>query len=168
MREAGPTTMTEYSADGLIARLAPGVIDRFQGRGAIDFRVPPGEPDKLHVSILFSRGLDPREALEDLKALAERAGLRVANEESTDHSVSIAIPALRRAPVGPRGVVLWVAPAAAVGLSDDFREVAYAGIARDHDPRRSAHALFRGMSAAWARWRSVLLPTKPLQPAGAK
>jgi hypothetical protein len=162
--------MTEYSADGLIARLAPSVIDRFQGRGAIDFRVPLGEPDKLHISILFSRGLDPREALQDLKSLAERAGLRVAHEEATGHSVSIAIPALRHVAeaAGPRGVVLWVAPAAAVALSDDFREGAYSGISRDHDPRRSAHALFRRVSAAWGRWRSVLLPTKPLQPAGAK
>jgi hypothetical protein len=162
--------MTEYSADGLIARLAPGVIDRFQGRGAIDFRSPPGEPDKLHVSILFSRGLDPREALEDLKSLAERAGLWVANEEATEHSVSIAIRVPRHGPeaAGPREVILWVAPAAAVAMFDDFREGAYAGLSRDHDPRRSAHTLFRWVSAAWVRWRSLLLPTKPLQPAGAK
>jgi hypothetical protein len=159
--------MTEYSADGLIARLAPSVIDRFQGRGAIDFRVPPGEPDKLHVSILFSRGLDPEEALEDLRSLAERAGLRVAKEEATEHSVSIAIPALRQVPeaVAP---LLWVAPAAAVAMADDFWEDAYSGLSRDRDPLPSAYALFQRVSAAWARWRSLLLPTKPLQPAGAK
>jgi hypothetical protein len=162
--------MTEFSADGLIARLAPGVIDCFQGRGAIDFRVPPGEPDKLHVSILFSHGLDPREALEDLKSLAERAGLQVACGEATEHSVSIAIAALRQVPAAaePHGVVVWVAPAAAVAMSDDLREGAYSGIPREHDPRRSAHALLRRVSTAWARWRPALLATKPLQPAAAK
>jgi hypothetical protein len=162
------TTMTEYSADGLIARLTPGVIDRFQGRGAIDFRVLQGEPRKLHVSILFSRGLDPREALDDLKSLAEQAGLWVANEEATEHSVSITIPVPRQVPdaVGPRGVVLWVVPEAAVAMADVFREPAYAGISHDH--RRAVHSLLRRVPAALARWRSLFLPSKPLQPAGAK
>jgi tRNA(Ile2) C34 agmatinyltransferase TiaS len=127
--------MTEFSADGLIARLAPGVIDRFQGRGAVDFRVSSGEPDKLRVSILFSRGLDPWEALEDLKDVAERAGLPVADEEATEHSVSIAIAALRyvHKAAEPRGVVAWAA-AAALAISGDLREGADSGASRPPNP----------------------------------
>jgi hypothetical protein len=54
-------------------------------------------------------------------------------------------------------------------MPDDFREESpYPGISRDHDPQQSAHALYRRVSAAFARWRSMLLPTKPLQPVGAK
>ena len=161
--------MTEFSADGLIARLAPGVIDRFQGRGAVDFRVPPGEPDKLRVSILFSRGCDPWEALEDLKDVAERAGLPVADGEATEHGVSIAIPALRyvHKVAEPRGAVAWAAAAALV-MSGDVRERSYLGIPHGQDPCRSAHTRFRPASAVSALLRSVLLWTNLLQPAGAK
>jgi hypothetical protein len=163
-------TMTEFSADGLIARLAPGVMDCFKGRGAVDFRVPPGEPDKLQISILFSHGLDPRGALADLKSVAERAGLPIADEQATEHSVSIAIPALRPAGaiVAPRGVILWVAPAATVVMSDDLSEGSYTGVAHRRHAGRSIQALFHRVSTAWLRWRALLLPGKPLQPAGVK
>jgi hypothetical protein len=166
----GQITMTELSADGLIARLAPSVMDCFKGRGAVDFRVPPGEPDKLQISVLFSHGLDPRGALADLKSLAERAGLAVEGEQATEHSVSIAIPALRpaSATAAPRGVVVWVAPTAAVVISDDLWEGSYTGVSRRRQAARGVQTLVRLISAVWVRWRSLLLPGKPLQPAGVK
>jgi hypothetical protein len=163
------TTMSEYSADGLIARLAPSVIDHFQGRGAIDFRVAPGEPDRLHVSILFSHGLDPLEAMAGLKSVAERAGLLVADERTTQHSVSIAVPVARQVHGEiPRPSIVWAAPSAAVAIADDLRESIYAAARNQPVAGWGAHALGRLLSATWSRWRSVLQPTKPLQPAGVK
>lgn len=162
--------MTEFLANGLIARLAPGVIDCFKGRGAVDFRVPPGEPGKLQISVLFSHGLDPSGALADLKSLAERAGLPVADEQASQHGVSIAIPALRQAGAvaAARSVFVWVAPAAAVFISDDLREGSFAGAPRRRNTTRGVHTLGHAIAALWMRWRSLLLPGKPLQTAGVK
>src|SRR5690348_10582616 len=83
--------MNECSADQLIARLAPAVIECFRGRGAIDFRVSPADPGTVHVCILFARGVDHQGALAELKALAQAAGLCFGGEFVNQHSISLCI-----------------------------------------------------------------------------
>jgi hypothetical protein len=159
--------MSECSADHLIARLAPAVIECFRGRGAIDFRVSPADPSSVHVCILFARGVDHESALAELKALARAADLGVDGEMVNQHSISIRVAAQ------PQGAEAAKPAAEIVMLPSAMRSVRqirtpFPSIdppSNANHPTKIARRLLRRVAATWFRWRSLLAPPRLSQPA---
>lgn len=161
------TAMNECSADQLIARLAPAVIECFRGRGAIDFRVSPADPSTVHVCILFARGVDHQGALAELQTLAQAAGLRFDGEIVNQHSISLRVAAQpeKAAAAKPEAEIVVLAPArSARPARAPFPLIDVPPNA--NRPTKIARRLLRRAAAVWLRWRSLLLmPLRLSQPA---
>ena len=159
--------MNECSADQLIARLAPAVIECFRGRGAIDFRVSPADPSTVHVCILFARGVDHQGALAELKALAQAADLCFDAEIVNQHSISLRVAAQPQSVAAAKPaaeIVVLMPPARSARPARTPFPLIDAPSNANH-PAKIARRLLRRAVAAWLRWRSLLLmPLRLSQP----
>jgi hypothetical protein len=95
--------MTRFSASQLIARVGSAIIEHFQGRGAVDFRLWPSAADKLRVCVHFSDRDDHRSELAALKSLIEPTGAKIEAEQAEPQRIGVEIAV--RAPL-PLAVVL--------------------------------------------------------------
>jgi hypothetical protein len=95
--------MSRFSATELIARIGTAIIERFQGRGAVDFRLWPSAADKLQICVHFPDRDDHRSELGALKALIETAGATIAAERAEPQRIGVDIAV--RSPL-PLAVVL--------------------------------------------------------------
>jgi hypothetical protein len=95
--------MSRFSAMELIARIGSAIIERFQGRGAVDFRLWPTSADKLQICIHFADRDDHRWELGALKALIEPTGAPIEAERAEPQRIGVDIAV--RSPLPP-GVVL--------------------------------------------------------------
>ena len=81
--------MTRFSASQLIARVGSAIIQHFQGRGAVDFRLWPSAADKLQICVHFADRDDHRSELATLKSLIEPTGVRIAAERAEPDRIGI-------------------------------------------------------------------------------
>jgi hypothetical protein len=95
--------MGRFSAMELIARIGSAIIERFQGRGAVDFRLWPTSSDKLQICIHFADRDDHRSELGVLKALIELTGALIEGERAEPQRIGVDVAV--RSPLPP-GVVL--------------------------------------------------------------
>lgn len=95
--------MTRFSASQLIARVGSAIIEHFQGRGAVDFRLWPSAADKLQICVQFADRDDHRSELAALKSLVEPTGARIAAEQAEPQRIGIDVAV--RAPF-PLAVIL--------------------------------------------------------------
>jgi hypothetical protein len=98
--------MGQYSTNDLIAQIAPPFIDYFKDRAAIDFRVFPGDPDKLLVFVRFSDARGHHGDLAVLRSLADDAGLHVDGSGANHNSAWIELPVQGCGAGSSRGVVV--------------------------------------------------------------
>ena len=85
--------MRASPTNAIIARLAPRLAKAFEGRAMVDFRVLPGEPERLTVTLRFSRLRAAAIELTSLEAVAEGAGLDIGDSGLGPNLVWIEIPA---------------------------------------------------------------------------
>jgi hypothetical protein len=83
--------VTRFSASELIARIGSAIIQQFQGRGAVDFRLWPSSADTLQVSVHFPDRDDHRPELAALKALVETTGARIEAEQAEPQRIGVDI-----------------------------------------------------------------------------
>jgi hypothetical protein len=95
--------MRPASASELIARVGATIIARFQGRGAVDFRVWPSIADKLQICVHFPEDSDHLLELAALKGLVETAGAQVETERADARSIAVEVAL--RSPLPGRIVV---------------------------------------------------------------
>lgn len=93
--------MNRLTTNELMARLAPRVLEHFEGRGMIDLRVFPNRPETLFVYVHFFCELGDPVDLELLQALAAEAGVAVERGCCYGHTVWIEVRA-----ASPAGVVV--------------------------------------------------------------
>ncbi len=100
--------MPAPSTNALLARVAPAFIERFQQSGAVDFRVFPGDTDRLLVFLRFADARGHWGDLEALEAIALEAGLTVESRGANHNSAWIELLLLPAGEV--RGLVLPFRP----------------------------------------------------------
>jgi hypothetical protein len=83
--------MSRFSATELIARIGSAIIERFEGRGAVDFRLWPSTADKLQICVHFPDPEDHRSELGVLKALIEPTGARIEAEQAEPQRIGVDI-----------------------------------------------------------------------------
>jgi len=84
--------MAPRSTNDLIAHVAPRFIDYFKDRAAVDFRVFPGDPEKLLVFVRFGDAHGHHGDLAILKSLADDAGLHIEGSGANHNSAWIELP----------------------------------------------------------------------------
>jgi hypothetical protein len=84
--------MAQSSTNDLIAHIAPRFIAYFGDRAGVDFRVFPGDPERLLVFVRFGEARGHHGDLAALKALADDAALHVDGCGANHNSAWIELP----------------------------------------------------------------------------